>query len=293
MGWQVFENLGHISPLSRFVVCGLLFSLAIGILSCQTIEKNYSLRAIFSKTLKHAWEKEQMQLTMLLIEQHGYTLSLEKRDHRPAFWQLRHSSDARKGLYWLRNDQWGRSIHLQAPHRYSDIYTGEITELLCLEQAVQSCSFNLTHRREFDFAHEPGSAFQEFVAAILDHDQDALIAQLHGFARENRSGNREQYADIILSGGDLEAGSKLQSLAQQSDLDRRFKVLVFGASTEELGATVNVQNQLIRSRGSGRFLHVELSYQFRRQLLNDPGIRRQLYELILLISQEWKHQNSQ
>lgn len=192
---------------------------------------------------------------------------------------------SRLGTYLISQSSQRNGINLQAPHGDSDLKTREIVELLCQEQSYDSCSINTMHRRSFDFAHEPDSPFQEFTEAIVTNDPTALIVQLHGFESGKRKNGPEQKARMILSTGpDSRA---LRAALASLHLDQDPSILVYGVTTQELGATRNVQAGLVRRMGRGHFLHIETSLAFREQLQNDRKERDFLDGIIRAVKKKY------
>jgi hypothetical protein len=192
---------------------------------------------------------------------------------------------SRLGTYLISQSSPRNGINLQAPHGDSDLKTKEIAELMCQEQSYDSCSINTMHRRSFDFAHESDSPFQEFTEAVVIHDPNALIVQLHGFESSKRKNGPEQKARMILSTG--QDSRALRAALAELRLDQDPGILVYGVTTQELGATRNVQAGLVRRMGRGHFLHIETSLAFREKLQNDRKERDFLDGIIRAVKKQY------
>lgn len=192
------------------------------------------------------------------------------------------------GSYRIMQGLKKSGINIQTPHGDSDLKTREIAELLCKEQKYDSCSTNTMHRRKFDFAHEHDSPFQAFTEAIVTHDPKALIVQLHGFETSKRSFGPERRARMILSTG--HDSRALRAALASLRIDNDPTILVYGVTTQELGATRNAQAGLLKALGKGRFLHIETSLAFREKLQSDRKERDFLDRIIRTVKKKYDEQ---
>jgi hypothetical protein len=57
-------------------------------------------------------------------------------------------------------------------------------------------------------------------------------------------------------------------------------VRLYPVEVSELGATTNQQARLIREYGTGRFLHLEMGAELRRQLVANPQNRTDYFKIL-------------
>lgn len=189
-------------------------------------------------------------------------------------------------------------VLLEAPHNYYDVGSGRLAaELFFLPRhgvRPRALFTNTIHRYQLapgnkgkrkdnpaDVAHNPEHAFSIATQAFAVAAGDARVIQLHGFGQRVEDGDNDdgdvQAIAMVVSAGDA-AGSSPWTTAIASAL-----VPVFGSGvkrypeqTHVLGATTNVQAQLLRNLGGDRFVHVEMSAETRDQLKRDAGLREKL-----------------
>jgi hypothetical protein len=128
-----------------------------------------------------------------------------------------------------------------------------------------------------DIARLPTHYLTAFSLAFAARHRGGRVVQLHGFDPDKRTTQAGQEAAAILSDGTSTPAPRLLDLADC--LSRAFPdrpVAVFGIDSDELGATSNAQGQALRDAGFGGFAHLELSADFRRELVGDPGARSRL-----------------
>ncbi len=163
---------------------------------------------------------------------------------------------------------------LQAPHADSDLYTGKIASRLFLEGGFKAAQWNTVKRDISDMAHTPNTYWQAFTQAFARQYPDGKIIQLHGFEQDRRKTNAGEASDMILSAGHNLPPLWLQQTA--ACLKQRFpaRVSLYQLDVKELGGTTNVQGQLLRSLGHDGFLHIEMSKNMRKELLDNADARK-------------------
>jgi hypothetical protein len=177
---------------------------------------------------------------------------------------------------------------LQAPHDRFDKYTGALALRLLLEGdagSVRAVFINSAHRyrqldgsrerREpvdqnpADAAHNPEHPLARTTARVLEQ-RELVVVQLHGFAHGVELGDPEL---IVSSGRKRPNPASALTLARLRAALPQHPSGHHGVDTDRLGARQNVQGQTARAVGRC-FVHLELSEQLRRQLLDDRELRR-------------------
>lgn len=182
-----------------------------------------------------------------------------------------------RGLYVFRQ---GTTVPLavQAPHAWDDLHTGPIAARLVVECAAQAAAWNTLPRAEVDLAHETLSYFQSFTAAFARVRADGVVVQLHGFARKSRRTEAGRTSDMILSSGTKKPPLWVLEAARQLKAKVAESARVFPREVNELGATTNAQGALLRGLGHEGLLHVEMSLEMRKKLLDEGKVRRAMFE---------------
>ncbi|NRA67553.1 MAG: hypothetical protein HRU19_23940 [Pseudobacteriovorax sp.] len=232
------------------------------------------------RKIKHISELNEILSQNLSKAHFGFRQFSWQEVHQSSILDVKSCKECNLGNYRIRSGGVGRSIAIQIPHRYSDLMTFPIGYRLCQMLDVQACGFNTSHRRSFDFAHHELSPFQDFTKALLSHDPDMLIVQIHGFRQSKRNTDFRPETHIILSGGAKKEAWWIEKGLKMINLHRDPRIKIFGRDTSELGGTTNKQNVLMRALGKGRFLHIELSFTYRQRLLYDA---RELFKLKQII----------
>ena len=200
--------------------------------------------------------------------------------------QINSCKDCGLGDYKFRLEQLEEPLVLQISHRYSDLFTFEIGQALCLRADYLACGFNNTHRRSYDFAHEDDSPFQDFTRAVAEQFPNTVFVQIHGFEQRKRQARSLASVHMILSGGQKKFAPAIDEALKKLDLHENPNIKIYGRDADELGATRNKQGRLIRSMGIGHFLHVELSYEYRQKLMYDTREINRLRKIIRSIGRE-------
>ncbi|MBF0418294.1 MAG: hypothetical protein HQL86_08610 [Magnetococcales bacterium] len=184
-----------------------------------------------------------------------------------------------RGLYLLRPQQAG-GVFIQAPHRFFDQLTGEITQRLFEHGRLSGAAWNTRHRhetRQSDLAHVEPSPFTAFARAIAAGHPQARIVQFHGFDGEKRALHGKNPADLIVSAGTAHPSESLRTLThclKQADLGT---VRLYPVEVDDLGGTTNVTGRTLRVMGFSGFIHLETSLALRQRLLADPDALARLH----------------
>ena len=103
------------------------------------------------------------------------------------------------------------------------------------------------------------------------------MIQVHGFSPNKRETVAGSVADLIVSNGTRAPAPSVRRLVVMLQSDFPYgHVQLFPTEVQELGATSNVQGEILRQAGSSRFVHLEMSQDLRLRLVNDPQARRLL-----------------
>lgn len=171
---------------------------------------------------------------------------------------------------------------LQAPHSFSDRFTRNVALRLLKDGDFAAAAWNTVHRDVVDVAHTTDHPFQAFTQAIIAARSDSFVIQVHGFAQSNRKSARGATTDLIVSNGDDYPDPWVRKLAVLLQSEPALgRVHLFPTQINELGATTNVQGQMLRQAGSQRFLHLEMSHDLRVRLVADPRVRAALLKNLL------------
>ncbi len=182
-----------------------------------------------------------------------------------------------KGLYFIRK----KSIHdvlVQAPHYPSDLLTGDLASLFFHEFSVKAAAWSTTHRKVVDLAHEDCSFFNAFTEAFAQYNQQSVILQLHAFSQKKHHTD----ADLIMSSS-LETPTPLfinrYLFLKEIFKDRRC-IYAYPKDVTFLGGTKNTNARAYYRAGGQSFLHLEMSKDFRTDLLNHEKSRSEFFQTI-------------
>lgn len=191
---------------------------------------------------------------------------------------------AGRGAYLLRRGEGLIPVALVAPHRGADRETGPIAQQLFAESRFAAAAWNSAPRRPQrdcphagDVARAPTHYITAFSLAFAARYPGGRVVQLHGFERNLRSDAAARQADAIISNGSDVPSDRLLDFADcltTAFPERR--ILVYPIETGELGALENAQGRALRAAGYQGFTHLELSAEFRAQLVVDPQLRARL-----------------
>lgn len=188
-----------------------------------------------------------------------------------------------QGVYLIRATRRppGRSILLQAPHVYFDLWTQEIAAGMLWgaesPAEIRGVFANSVHRygrpkpgsdlaltNSADVAHNSLHPFLTATAAIARQDS-VVVIQLHGFDGSSPTPSVE----AIVSASRVQGSTTESTRVSTSLLDTvGGKVVRFPEDVTFLGGVNNVQARLLAATPGAEFVHVELS----------PGLRERLRE---------------
>lgn len=227
---------------------------------------------LFHRTLTEAWNSE--------LQVAWSSLGFEFFDHRErgeTFGVLRERGDLTqgRGFYVFREAPVNAKM-LQIPHGYSDLYTGTLGVNLMLEGNFQVAAWNTVPRAELDLAHTEASFFNALTQAFGSLSPSGNTLQIHGFAQGKRTSLAGQQADVIVSNGTLVADDSVQTLDACLTRGTDYTVLSYPEEVQELGGTTNDQGKALRLLGNHGFVHVEMSYPFRKAATRRKSLRSTL-----------------
>lgn len=190
------------------------------------------------------------------------------------------------GFYVIAPERFPGMV-LQCPHAFSDKFTDNLALRMFAEGHFAAAAWNTAHRKTVDVAHVHDHPFNAFTHALIKTHPGAYVAQVHGFDPSKRDSVTGQRADMIISNGDDYPDTWVRKVAilMQSELPTRH-VYLFPTQIMELGATTNVQGEVLRQHGSERFLHVELNQDLRVRLVADPRLRRRFLKCLEEVTDE-------
>jgi hypothetical protein len=200
-------------------------------------------------------------------------------------WVLRETSRRQegRGFYVFLPASRGQEI-VEAPHSFHDKYTRTIAERLFRSGQFRAASWNTVKRSVVDVAHARFHYLNAFTRAAQATDPATTVVQIHGYAAMKRKTPAGMSADMILSNGTDRPHTSLVELQQRlQTVWPKFAVLAYPTDVRELGATKNVQAELLRAAGSDRFLHVEMSRRLRLSLASDAIVRSEFLEALAVV----------
>jgi len=177
-----------------------------------------------------------------------------------------------QGLYLIREGI-APELMLQVPHGYHDLHTDDIA-LRLTGTAVRALAFNTLPRRyahngekrDADLAKRTDSFFVAVTRAFADTFPNGRIVQIHGFSQDKRRTSAGAGAGVIVSAGSHWPSPASEAIAAclQAQVDE--PVRLYPRDITELGGTRNLQGRILRERGYGGFVHLELSRAIRERL---------------------------
>lgn len=197
---------------------------------------------------------------------------------------LRERADQRRGrgFYAVRTSA-GAPILLQAPHQYFDAYTGVIARQLLLESDALAAAWNTTPRyqtKTSDLVHIRNSYFHAQSRAFAALHPHGRILQLHGFSVGKRTSAAGRSAAAIVSSGTRTPSPAATALAACLSSHLGIRALLYPRDVQELGATRNTLAADLRRQNFAGFLHLEMSAELRRRLMNDAAARQVLIQCV-------------
>ncbi|WP_339142021.1 hypothetical protein [Pseudoalteromonas galatheae] len=194
-------------------------------------------------------------------------------------WQLTHQAEQFTLTPKPQSDAHGEVIYapkhrpcvVSVPHRFHDKHTLTIGEHI-FQHSCQVLVSNTKHRyksndtaKTYDYAKQAHNIHASAVVGFTSLHPKAKVFQIHGFSQKKRKSDAGKLSEIILSQGKSNNDTlwKLKScLVKQG-----YRTLIYPQEVRELGGTKNVLHQLTLPEYS--FIHIELSYQIRKQLINN------------------------
>jgi hypothetical protein len=222
------------------------------------------------EVLQRAWRGIHFQLQTFEAGNQQLWLLRELPSHRTG-----------RGFYVFRPTA-AIPVVLEAPHSFADRNTRPLTARLFVNSRCAAAAWNTVHRKIADLAHTEQCFLNAFTRAFLRvQGPQAMVCQLHGFAREKRATRTGRTSDIIVSNG-----SKLtQSWLYHAVADFRSRcpeiaIRLYPGEVSELGATTNWQGRVVRETVVGKFLHLELSAELRTSLINGSREPSELLKIL-------------
>ena len=187
------------------------------------------------------------------------------------------------GAYLVRFEGRARTTAIEAPHTFFDEGTLPIAYALFQRTDAVALFINTAHRYKTspadiqgdhpsDVAHNAQSLFQAATEGLIQAVPVPTLVQLHGFARANG-------ATVVVSAGEKRPGGPLVTRVADALAHVTAGVKKYPEDTGELGATTNVQGEIV-PRAGGRFLHVEIESHLRRALLTDQRLRTHMLDAL-------------
>ncbi|MCA9148834.1 MAG: hypothetical protein KDA92_06030 [Planctomycetales bacterium] len=214
------------------------------------------------ETLVTDWKVSGWRLRQLSIDGHDVFVVYEDRQHLRGW-----------GFYVIVPDRLP-GVALQAPHSFADELSRELALLCMAEGSFATCAWNTVRRDRIDVAHQIDHPFSSFTKALIESQPEAYVIQLHGFAQEKRKTPQGTVSDLIISNGDRFPAPAVRKAAVLMQTNFPYgRVRLYPQEINELGATTNVQGELLRQHSSDRFIHFEMSRPLRNKLLSDATAR--------------------
>jgi len=202
---------------------------------------------------------------------------INNQAHASTSWSYMNVTEGIELGHTLLKNRTGR-LFIQAPHQFSDRYSGKIA-LGALEysRTADVVFLNSQHRTSLDYSRETHSVLTELSHDYLAVSSAATIVQLHGFAKSKRQTNSAQQANFIISSGNIQR-RKLPLFLKTCLSDAGFNnTLVYGQDSTELGATKNPVKKRMYQIQRTRFLHIEMSLQQRQNLIQQSDQLAKFY----------------
>lgn len=193
----------------------------------------------------------------------------------PGVSAIREQVNQGQGFYLFRPKA-ARPLFLQAPHRFHDKLTGEITLHLFNRGIVRAASWNTRYRYEdesSDLAHTPNSPFTALGEAIATtQPKDARLIQIHGFNKNRlRNTGVAVTTDIIVSSGTKTPSPLARQITTCLRKAQLGEVGLYPTDIRALSGSNNVTGWAVREMGFQGFVHIENSLPVRRELAKNPA----------------------
>jgi len=173
---------------------------------------------------------------------------------------------------------------LQAPHRDSDLHSGDIALAWFEHGPFLAAAWNTVPRRQTrdglsldsDLAHVPASYFTAFAEAWADAGGDGALLQLHGFDPANYAGRLPRPTAAIVSAGARRLGGPAAHFGRCLQARLGAGVRLYPEEVRVLGGTTNSSGRSLHALGANRFIHLELSPALRQRLRDDAELQREV-----------------
>lgn len=188
----------------------------------------------------------------------------------------------RGGYVFRRGESGINEVLVQAPHSFHDHMTGELALKVFEQSRARGFFFNTIHRyrarrgertsdsvHPADMARATDSTFHLLSTAYLEQDTAAWVLQVHGY--KSRKLDRKRIKAVV--SGAVEGETTERSVAAQKMLSETFgsrAIALWPRDTDSFGALVNVLGGWCVLNAPGRFVHIELHYDLRKKLLDEP-----------------------
>jgi len=235
--------------------------------------------------VRNEFSRLELELAWTELGGHRAVAIVEQPDHRRG-----------RGFYVVRCGAVASPDVIQIPHSFHDEGTLPIGRAVA-EFGAWALFVNTVHRypqgvspaagnseddseSPQDLAHRSDTIWQTMTEALLERRADLTIIQVHGFADGADPGRHDALA--ILSAGKVANGA-----ARVAQVTRRLRalfdpelILQYPDTTRVLGGTKNAQGAMLRARGAGSLVHVELSRTLRQRLTHDDALLARFAEAL-------------
>jgi len=225
-----------------------------------------------------------------------------RREGEETFWLLLEQPGHRRGAgaYAFRvlpagTSRGERPVLLQTPHGQSDQGTEVLGARLFFAPgagpAARALFASTLHRYKSrpeekptdaehpaDVAHAPTHLFQTATLAATTALGAVDVVQLHGFGVHRQS--LASVSAVLSSGLPTHSTPRVARLAEALRPWLGGQVLRYPEDSQELGATRNVQGQLVNGLPDACFIHMELSPSARQRLLTSEEARTRLAQAL-------------
>ncbi|RME39431.1 MAG: hypothetical protein D6794_03860 [Deltaproteobacteria bacterium] len=190
------------------------------------------------------------------------------------------------GFYVLRQEDKPRhALLLEAPHSFYDRGTRQLAVQWLCQRGVVAAAWNTAPRHQLpddqaDLAHQDVSFFQAFTLAFARAYPHGGIVQLHGFSQFKRHTEAGWHADAIISNGTAKPSQIVWRIDRCLDDVLAGGSKLYPDEVRELGATTNRNARALRTFGFSGFVHLEMSRELRRKLLQVRYLRNQVLQCV-------------
>ncbi len=217
-----------------------------------------------------------------------YFLAPSRNRERPVLLQTPHGrSDAFTGLLTMNAFTTGEYMGLFSSTMRRDAPSDAMDETMPVE--VSSPTPETSGEDDADLTHQSSSYFQAFTEVMTEFYPGLMVVQIHGFVRNE---DPERQYEMIVSAGlppaeQPEKLRRLQHIFKTCLPDRR--IAVFGQDTSVLGALTNVQADHIYNRSGGVFIHLELSDDYRKELMEKKDSADRFFKCLKALKVMYEH----